>query len=245
MKILIFGDIHGRRFWKEPFEKYIDDVHKVVFVGDYMDQYQNEGIMYDDAINNFNEIIEAKRKYPDKVVLLLGNHDFHYRNKQFQRIAKSTRFNDFHSDSLYDIFNGDNKDLFKLCHIENVGNKKVIFTHAGITRFWIKYCDYDINDVDLEEKLNSLENTPDGIELLGCIGKYRTWIGMPTGSLLWCDIREFVGDEKYGGKNMDGVFQVFGHTMLKEGKPIIEDGFAEIDCQRAFIMDDDLKLEMV
>lgn len=76
MKILALGDVHGRRFWKEPFEKYIDEVDKVIFIGDYMDMYPNENIMYDDAINNFNEIIEAKRKYPDKVILLLGNHKY-------------------------------------------------------------------------------------------------------------------------------------------------------------------------
>ena len=43
MKTLIIGDIHGRRFWKRPVEKYINKVDKIVFLGDYFDAYQDEG----------------------------------------------------------------------------------------------------------------------------------------------------------------------------------------------------------
>ena len=71
--ILVCGDIHGRRFWKEPC-KNLDKYDKVVFLGDYLDPYGFEGIEVEDAIENFKEILELKKNNMDKVVLLLGNH---------------------------------------------------------------------------------------------------------------------------------------------------------------------------
>ena len=72
--ILVCGDIHGRRFWKKPCEN-IEDYDKVIFLGDYLDPYDFEGITVIDAIKNFEEIIEFKKNNVDKVILLLGNHD--------------------------------------------------------------------------------------------------------------------------------------------------------------------------
>ena len=39
MKILVIPDVHGRRFWKRPLERYIKKVDKIVFLGDYFDPY--------------------------------------------------------------------------------------------------------------------------------------------------------------------------------------------------------------
>ena len=75
--ILVCGDIHGRRFWKKPCEN-IEDYDKVIFLGDYLDPYDFEGITVIDAIKNFEEIIEFKKNNVDKVILLLGNHDMPY-----------------------------------------------------------------------------------------------------------------------------------------------------------------------
>lgn len=72
-KLLILPDIHARKFWKEPC-KDIGNYEKVVFLGDYLDPYGFEGITVEDAIENFNEIIDFKKKNSEKVVILLGNH---------------------------------------------------------------------------------------------------------------------------------------------------------------------------
>ena len=43
-KILVISDIHGRLFWKEAVEKYKDEVDRIIFLGDYLDRYENEDI---------------------------------------------------------------------------------------------------------------------------------------------------------------------------------------------------------
>ena len=113
MKILIIGDIHSRRFWKKPLEENIDTVDKVIFLGDYCDPYQDEGVEYkwDDTISNFNEILEVKKKYNDKIVLLLGNHDCHYVSRYFDDLARSTRFDKLHCETLRKLFNDNLKGL--------------------------------------------------------------------------------------------------------------------------------------
>ena len=53
----------------------IDEVDQVVFLGDYLDPYSREGITFEDALIEFEEILDFKKAYPDKVVLLVGNHE--------------------------------------------------------------------------------------------------------------------------------------------------------------------------
>lgn len=54
----------------------------IVFLGDYWDPYDFDVFWYsmtkDIVIQNFREIINLKKTYPDKVTLLLGNHDCEY-----------------------------------------------------------------------------------------------------------------------------------------------------------------------
>lgn len=71
-KYIVLGDIHGRTSWKDL----VDENSINVFVGDYFDPYQLMHFM--DLQHNFMEIIEYKKKYPENVVLLYGNHDYEY-----------------------------------------------------------------------------------------------------------------------------------------------------------------------
>ena len=73
---LIIPDVHGRQFWKDAVSQYEGKVEKIIFLGDYLDPYPDEGITRKDAIRNFEEIIDYKINNSDKVVLLLGNHKF-------------------------------------------------------------------------------------------------------------------------------------------------------------------------
>ena len=72
MKFLAIGDIHGRTVWKEAD---INAYDRVIFLGDYVDS----PIFDDDGIyNNLNDLINVKQQQPDKITLLIGNHDAHY-----------------------------------------------------------------------------------------------------------------------------------------------------------------------
>ena len=77
MKLIALGDTHGRTLWKQIVEKN-QDADKIVFIGDYFDTHDNVSV--DQQIENFKDIIEFKKNNMEKVVLLLGNHDFHYLN---------------------------------------------------------------------------------------------------------------------------------------------------------------------
>ena len=39
MKVLVIGDIHGRKFWRQIIADNISKVDKIIFLGDYLDHY--------------------------------------------------------------------------------------------------------------------------------------------------------------------------------------------------------------
>jgi hypothetical protein len=118
-------------------------------------------------------------------------------------------------------------------------NKNILFSHAGVTKFWLELHNIEVND-NIQDNINNLINTEDGIRKLATIGHYRTFFGEKTGSPLWCDLREFVADEQ-----IPSVYQIFGHTRLKAGQYYSTDNFACIDCQKCFIVNDEGNLSMI
>lgn len=73
MKTIVLGDTHGRTDWKRIIDQSFD---RVIFIGDYVDTH--ESITPIEQIDNLREIIMFKQKYLDEVILLIGNHDYHY-----------------------------------------------------------------------------------------------------------------------------------------------------------------------
>ena len=90
-KYLIIPDIHGRKFWKEPLEKFSGKVEHIIFIGDYFDPYPIEGISEKDSINNWHELVECIKPLQDRTTMLIGNHDAHYMNQLYDSLARSTR----------------------------------------------------------------------------------------------------------------------------------------------------------
>ena len=77
---IVIPDVHGRIFWKTVFERYPQEEFPnipIIFLGDYVDPYDFEGIDKEFAIDNFKEIIDIAKK-DKRVHLLIGNHDMHY-----------------------------------------------------------------------------------------------------------------------------------------------------------------------
>ena len=89
--ILIVPDVHGRKFWKEPCDS-IDKYEKIVFLGDYVDPYEYEGITKEEAVENFKEIISFARMNNGKVILLLGNHCLPYISEYFLNMVNGKRY---------------------------------------------------------------------------------------------------------------------------------------------------------
>jgi len=73
MKTIVIGDIHGRSIWKLIYE--LEKPDKMIFIGDYFDSFDIKGV---DQLSNFQDIITFKESGVCEVVLLIGNHDYHY-----------------------------------------------------------------------------------------------------------------------------------------------------------------------
>lgn len=217
--VLILPDIHGRTFYKEPVEELVDKLDKVIFLGDYLDPYFQEGITREMSIENFKNILDLKDKYPDKIILLLGNHDCHYLSSDVigSDVFPCSRF-DFDSDRLKEIYPLFNNNIDKFKFLYKIDS--VLFSHAGVVTDWIKHCKCkSIQDLlDDEKKI---------INNLWCVSKIR-WGRHNFGSCVWSDLREFKND-------VPGVYQVFGHTQLVK-YPIIEKDYACLDVRKPFLM---------
>lgn len=113
MKHAIIGDLHGRDNWRDIYSRAFD---KIVFLGDYV----NSDTFSDAAIlENPERIINLKKKYPEKIVLLLGNHDVQYLH--FPRY-RCTGFSPSMQPELTNLFNT-NRYLFQI-KVRNSSNRK-------------------------------------------------------------------------------------------------------------------------
>jgi hypothetical protein len=182
-KILIIPDIHGRTFWKSAVES--GDYEKIVFLGDYTDPYEMEGITNRDALKNFKSIIAFKQQNPEKVVLLLGNHDLHYYSGYYYELTGGVRYDPVSAVVLQRIF-AKYHSFFQLAWETDWGNKHYLFSHAGVTQSWLKRNLELIRKPDARH-LNRLLHSNDGLESLAQVGKMR-WGNYPSGSMVWADI---------------------------------------------------------
>ena len=258
MKILVIGDVHGRNFWRKAIDSNIGKVDKVIFLGDYLDPYQDEIDENPELMecSNFRDsqnllslldnIISLKKNEPDKYILLTGNHTDSYIWSKFHAATRT----DYINWEKYHKFFLQNLEYFNLVWIED----NVIFSHAGISEGWANeflyhYMDYDEN-VSLEknslvfETAIVLKDTPleyfnkHYINAISNISRYRGGSSL-YGSCEWADIREHIDMENTKDtiipKGEKGLYQIFGHTQVK--KPIITDKWACLDCRQGFIFD--------
>ena len=128
MKVLVVPDVHGSLCWKRikniPKESY----DYAVFLGDYVDSWENR---WSEQGDNIKEIFDWIREDTEHRKCLIGNHDFSY--------ISSSRDGNKVSGHQYDkaleirkIFE-DNYDVLDLA-AEFDG---WVFSHAGFTKTWV------------------------------------------------------------------------------------------------------------
>ena len=228
--ILIIPDVHGRTFWSLPCKNLIKDVDKVIFLGDYVDPYPDESTPTK-TITQLKRIIEFRDKHPDKVILLLGNHDYFYISDLYRKSFRHWSRHDYeHDKDIMKIFK-DNIKKFQIawqCNNKKYG--KVLFTHAGINKNFEEICGLDADEIN-EFFLNGKSETgiPNVMELT-TVSWYRG--GDETyGSPIWADVREHLNNP------VTKCFQIFGHTYCT--KIISNEHFAMLDVGKsAFILNE-------
>ena len=125
MKVLTAFDPHGQINYI-PTDEEIERVDKVVFGGDYWDSFD----LYESIqIRVFLKIVAIKRKYGDKIEVILGNHDIQY---LYRERVSSLRCSGFSSDYFITInqLMVHNKDIF----VYAWQHEDHLFTHAGVTQ---------------------------------------------------------------------------------------------------------------
>jgi len=76
-KVLAIGDIHTKIWIIEKVAKVINDYDKVIFCGDYADDFSASP---QDTLNTWNLLKDMQRQNRSKVELVTGNHDYIYVN---------------------------------------------------------------------------------------------------------------------------------------------------------------------
>ena len=212
--IVAIGDVHGLSEWKPIVRKH--EGCRIVFLGDYLDPY--EYVPRRQLLQNLCEIMSLKEKHPDKVVLLLGNHDLHY---FCDNAVLGSRF-DFQIEKEASQLFLRNIGLFQYAYQED----NWIFTHAGISRQWF---DNDFQG-NFDEPIDRQLNHPcaDQLPALFRVGLARGGKCGSMGGIFWADIEELK-------EPLPGFIQVVGHNRVDDVTEHVGTGGGKIifcDCLR-------------
>jgi hypothetical protein len=218
-KILIVPDVHGRKFW-EPALEYDG---QVVFLGDYTDPYSYEGFYDKDAYEAIFKIIAFKKANPERVTLLIGNHEFHYFDEKYE----AGRFSYDYYERFHELLTGEaTADLFQLCkQIDNY-----LFIHAGIVKEWYERHLAEIQQYEppLENQMNMLFKHNKDVFYEA---SFRRGGPNPSGSPLWADVHEIMDEKEHFDNN---IVQIFGHTQIRGNEPIHGDKFWMLDNRQLY-----------
>lgn len=206
-KLMIIGDIHGRDMWKHFGDisllingEFEPDFDKYIFLGDYCDSFTLDNITIK---KNLIDIIEFKKKYPENVVLLWGNHDVQYLYGYGKHGCSGFRPEAYFD--LNDIFRKNNL-LFTMAYQYD----NYLFTHAGVHTGWYKFRFKEFDDQDtLAESLNWAFDM--NITEIFDVGYRRGGI-QKVGGPLWLD------KSLAYKKPLKGYHQFVGHTYVSDTK---------------------------
>jgi len=199
MKIIGLGDTHGRDNWVKIVSKELDS-DKIVFIGDYFDSRDN--YTTSQQIDNFLAILDFKRKNIDKVILLIGNHDFHYLSgikEQYSgfQFGGSVDINKVLEDAI-------KEGLMQMCYV----NDNFVFSHAGITNTWMNR--YPINLETLEFDVNELFNTTRKNFCFSMGNNFSQTGNDICQTPIWVRPQSLIADA------IEGLTYIVGHTTVDE-----------------------------
>ncbi len=129
MKVLAVGDIHCKTDIIDKVWQAVDYYNRVVFVGDYADDWKAS---HQDSIDTWKRLKDFQEAHPSKVRVLVGNHDYIYAN-----YTKSTQSGyNLLTQTLIDT--PENRELREWLRTLPVTLEidGVLYSHAGIDESW-------------------------------------------------------------------------------------------------------------
>lgn len=197
MKVIVIGDTHGRTIWKEILSQE-QDFDRFIFIGDYFDS--REGISFPKQIENFKDILEFKKTNPKNIVLLLGNHDYHYLNSVEENYSLfNPKFKPEISALLTDAIN---KDFIQVVY-HTLG---FLFSHAGVSKTWCKKFLGNTNPMLSQVEIEVNNFLKHNLKVFRFNGFDDTG-NDPTQSPIWIRPESLLQD------GITGCIQVCGHTQ--------------------------------
>ena len=210
MNICAIGDIHGNPLWEKIVEKELDNSDLIVFIGDYFDSFSYSTI---EQIHNFLKIVEFKKKNNDKVILLIGNHDWEYfPEKQDKGYMSGYQMGDKAMNISF-ILNKEREHLQAAFAYDNL-----LFTHAGVSLTWLELA-AEHSPIELPEyTAKSMADFVNLIfeykpNLLNFITGYDPYGDNPVQSPLWVRPRSLM---KGAFDFKKAVIQIVGHTAQRQ-----------------------------
>ena len=230
MKYLIIPDIHSRWEVAEKTIKHVEGVDKVVFLGDYFDDFHDDPHIAAETADWFHHSINQKNR-----IHLCGNHELHY----WFADNKSVRCSGYEQSKSFAINDIVTAQDWKKLIFFYVLDDTWLLTHAGVHPCWINPAKFK-EKLPVETTLKKLTNklTRESEEFLRDTGREKLhWFDIPGrsrcrnspyyGGLLWCDWTQEFWPTR-------GIHQLIGHTplrgyetpwrFLKEGDPVTHTG---------------------
>lgn len=205
MKIVAWGDLHGRQSWKliTQLEK---DADLFVCMGDEFDTHEQFSAV--EQIHNFKELNEFKEK-SGKLIMLIGNHTHHY----FPEIGY-TGTSGYQGGAAKNIEATVNEYRHNLQIAHNEGD--ILFTHAGVSEVFLEeslgyITNPDTKAEDVSRMLNETFLTrPQTFEFNGFDSSGDDECQTP----IWIRPRSLMRASKQLKENK--IIQVVGHTSMRK-----------------------------
>lgn len=227
-KIIIIPDLHGREFWRDAVKDF-DEGTRIVFLGDYLDPYEDDWIYWTDAFKSLQDIIAFKKQNKERVTLLFGNHDLHYLFSQL----KGSCYNSYQEGIIRKTFEED-IDCFQMATEFSACGKRFLFSHGGIHPSWVgMHTDiFGTPENITADTFNHLMFTPEFISALSNVSFLRGG-GSPVGSMIWSDIDDFQVSKPIA----PDTIQICGHSRVGHEPKGVGNVYC-LDCGRVFTLDE-------
>jgi predicted MPP superfamily phosphohydrolase len=205
MKTIVLGDTHGRSNWKLAIHQ--DKPNRVIFMGDYFDSFEIPGV---EQIDNFKQILQYKENNPQvEVVLLIGNHDYHY----FPEVGYTgtSGYQSKIAPSITQVVD-ENRHHLQMAY----GFGEYLFTHAGVSPVFMDQV-FGENDWSIENivvDLNELfRYKPRAFDFNG----FDAYGDNTTQTPIWIRPRSLMSSNKKHKKSLKKDYiQIVGHTAMRK-----------------------------